>query len=375
MSLRRLIVEVSVDDLNVTAFCAEHGVSTWFFYDLRRRYASGGVDAIEPRSRAPKRVANRTAAEVEELIVTTRKRLEDVGLDAGPVSIADRLHDDGVEPVPSASTIWRLLRRRGFIVADPSKAPVRGSMRRFVAARANECWQADDTNWELADGTPVKIINVVDDCSRVLIASRAVSTTTAAAVFDAFADGAARWGWPERILFDNARAHHALHDTLAALGVAVRHPRPYHPQTCGKVERFHLTLKKFLDKHDRSITLDALQTQLDEFAVVYNTDRRHRSLGRRIPADVWSQTPKSGPANQPLQPRTEIHHVTVTKDGTVYIGARYCIVIGATYTGQPATIALTGNTCHIFVDGRIARTLTIDPTRRVQPLKRPYHLP
>ena len=139
-----------------------------------------------------------------------------------------------VDPLPSESTIWRVLRRRGFITPEPSKAPKR-TQRRFAAERANECWQNDDTHWQLADSSPVKIINVLDDCTRVLTASRAVRNCTAGAVFETFASGAREWGWPERVLSDNAKAHHSLHDAFAALGIRTGHPRPYHPQTCGKV--------------------------------------------------------------------------------------------------------------------------------------------
>src|SRR5690606_40663754 len=91
MSIRRAIVDLDVSTVNVTQFCAEHGVSTWFFYDLRRRFAAGGLEAIEPRSRAPRAVANKTSIEIEDLIVAKRKELLDAGLDAGAETIAFHL--------------------------------------------------------------------------------------------------------------------------------------------------------------------------------------------------------------------------------------------------------------------------------------------
>src|SRR5689334_13206617 len=121
MSLRRLVVEVDVDSLNVAQFCRDHAISTWFFWDLRRRYAAEGEVALEPRSRAPKRVANKTPVAIEDLVVAKRKELDDAGLDAGPATI--RFHLRRVKGVPSEATIWRILSARGFIVADPSKAP------------------------------------------------------------------------------------------------------------------------------------------------------------------------------------------------------------------------------------------------------------
>lgn len=367
MSLRRLIVEVELEGLNVRRFCAEHGISTWFFYDLRRRFATGGLEAIEVRSRAPRRVANRTPGDVEDAIVAKRKELLEAGLDAGPATIRFHLAATGVA-VPAESTIWRVLHRRGFIAPDPSKAPRRVACS-FAAARANECWQTDDTAWVLADGTEVKIINVVDDCTRVAVASHAVTGATTGAIFEAFTVGASEWGWPERVLCDNARAHHGLAAALTELGIATGHSRPYHPQTCGKVERFHQTLKRFLAAHDPADTLGELQTQLDTFRRVYNQARPHRSLGRRIPAAVWAITPKSGPATRPLATTpTEIHRGTVKPEGRLPVGRRYAISLGNTYAGCAAITVITGTACHVFIDGQLARKLTLDPTRRNQPL-------
>jgi transposase InsO family protein len=374
MSLRRLVVEVDTEDLNVRQFCAQHGISTWFFYDLRRRFAAGGWAAIEPRPRAPHRVANRTSHEVEDTIVALRKELTETGLDAGAATIAFHLHARGIKSAPSESTIWRVLSRRGFVVSDPSKAPKRAA-RRFAAERANECWQLDDTAWALADGTEVKIINIIDDCTRVAPACLAVPTATAAAIFEAFTAGAERWGWPERVLWDNARAHHALTDTLGSLGIGTGHSRPHHPQTCGKVERFHQTEHRYLAAQDAPEDLEHLQAQLDAFRQLYNHERPHRALHRRLPADVWASTPKSGPAPRSLGARTEIRRVRADRNGVVSLGRRYMISLGVAYSRASTIIVVTGAACHVFVDGRLARQLTLDPTRRVQPLYKKHGRP
>ncbi len=113
MSLRRAIVEADTSVLNVAEFCRSHGVITWFFWDLRRRYAREGDAVLEPKSRAPHRPAGRTSGEVEEAIVRTRKDLCDAGWDCGPASIADALR--GLPGLPHESTIWRILSARGLI--------------------------------------------------------------------------------------------------------------------------------------------------------------------------------------------------------------------------------------------------------------------
>lgn len=380
MNLRRTIAEADLKTLNVAAFCRDHGISRDRFYAIRRAHRDHGEAGLEPKSRAPRRVANRTSPQVEDLIVALRKDLTDLGVDAGAATIrfhlASRL--PAGERLPSESTIWRVLHRRGFIVADPSKRPKRAS-RSFSAERANECWQIDSTDWALADGSPVKIINVIDDCTRVCIASIAAASCTGADAFDAMASGAARWGWPERFLSDNAKAFRAiLAPALAELGISAGHSRPYHPQTCGKVERFHQTLKKFLTAQAPAATLSELQAHLDRFRDYYNHQRPHRSLGRAIPAQVWAQTPKNGPADHPITgpPRVTTNKIT---GGTVRCSPTLAIAVPAAYNGQHATTIVTGTRAHVFVDGRLIRALTIDPTRQRQPLYgrpgRPTHQP
>lgn len=368
MSLRRLIVEVDLAGLNVTDFCRRHGVSTWFFYDLRRRYAVEGVAALEPKSRAPKVVANRTPDWVEDLVVEKRKELTDGGWDAGPATIRVHLLESlPEEVVPSEATIWRVLSRRGFITPEPKKAP-KHAYRRFAAERANECWQIDDISSWLADGTGVKIITIVDDCTRLCPGLKAVVSVNGATAFDAFLSAAGRWGWPTRFLADNAKAYkNGLADAVGVLGVDHRHGRPHHPQTQGKVERFHQTLQKWLRVQPQPITLDQLQTQLDEFVDYYNQQRPHRAIGRQTPAAVWNQTPKTGPADRALATPTNIHHVTVTA-GICHINKTYSITVGAAHNGKQATVITTGLTCHVFITSHLVRQLQLDPTRRYQPL-------
>jgi transposase InsO family protein len=367
MSVRRLIAEADVSTLNVSRFCRDHGIGRDAFYAVRRRFAAEGEAGLVSRSRAPNRVANRTSGEIEEAIIELRKQLEGIGMDAGPATIhcwLERRLDP--ELVPSVSTVWRVLSRRGFIVADPSKSPGR-RWRRFAAERANECWQIDSTHWSLSDDTEVEIINTIDDCSRLAVRSAAVERCTLATSWDAIADGAASYGLPERVLSDNGKMFGpAFAENLAKLGVGIRHSRPYHPQTCGKVERFHQTMKKWLAAHDPAETIGELQHVLDEFVDYYNTQRPHRSLDRRTPHDVWTTTPHSGPATQPLGLPSVVHH-NLVYDGIVWAG-RYRITIGAAHNDQQATIITTGASCHVFIDGRLVRELTINPNRTNQPL-------
>lgn len=369
MSVRRLIVEVDPSGLNVTEFCVQHDVSNWFFYELRRRFAEDGEAALEPKSRAPKTVANRTPGWIEDEIVRLRKELGEEGWDNGPATIWTHLQDDlpAGTTIPSEATIWRILTRRGFITPEPKKAP-KHAYRSFTAGRANECWQIDDIEYELADATLGKVITILDDHSRLCVGLKAVETVNGEAVFDAFTTATGRYGWPAWFLADNAKVYKiSLAEAVAPMGVDHRHGRPYHPQTQGKVERFHWTLRKWLQAQPKAASLEELQTQVDTFRHGYNHQRKHRAIGRRTPADVWEQAPKAGPADRPLAAASHIHRVTVT-NGVCHINKQYSITIGAAHNGHQATVIITGLSCHVFIAGRLIRQLQLNPNQRHQAL-------
>ena len=369
MSLRLAIAQIDVADINVAEFCRDHAISRDRFYTIRRRYQQEGDAGLAPRSRAPHTIANQTPPEVEDLIVGLRKKLDDNGLDAGAETIKWHLDAAGVD-TPTASTIWRILKRRGFIVAEPNKAPHK-TWRRFVAEFVNELWQTDATHTELADGTEVDIVNIVDDHSRVCTASHAVDGTTSGPdAWDAFVAAVTIYGIPARVLADNGApfTSNLFTGNLKDIQVNTTNSRPFHPQTCGKVERFHQTLKKWLAARSKPDTIDELQQLLDTFVEIYNTQRPHRAIGRRTPADVYNTDPKTGPDAYSILDETTIHHNTVDRNGRVEIPGPYAITVGATYTGQTATTIRTGNHAHIFINNQPVRKLTIDPNRRTQPL-------
>ncbi len=206
-----------------------------------------------------------TSAEVEQEIVEFRKHLLDEGLDAGAHTISFHLiRRHGTSP--SVATIWRLLSRQGFVTPQPQKRP-RSSFVRFEADQPNERWQADITHWKLRGGMEVEILNVVDDHSRFLVASQALGVFKAADVVATFHTAAAAWGFPASLLTDNAavfpavprRGRCAIEVETARLGIRYVHSSPYHPQTCGKVERFHQTLKKWLHRQPKGRAIAELQ--------------------------------------------------------------------------------------------------------------------
>jgi transposase InsO family protein len=259
MSLARLVVTaVRVEGRSKAEVARDYGVSRRWVHELVHRFDTEGDAGLEPRSRRPKSSPHRVSAEIEEQILLLRKQLAEEGLDAGAHTIAYHLNRR-VGTAPSVCTIWRVLSRRGFIIPHPQKRP-RSSFVRFCADQPNERWQADVTHVRLADGSEAEILNVIDDHSRLLVASVARRVFKAADVVGVFHRGAAAHGLPASLLTDNGAVFTAvprggrcaMELETAALGIAYVHSSPYHPQTCGKVERFHQTQKKWLAKQGRS---------------------------------------------------------------------------------------------------------------------------
>lgn len=160
---------------------------------------------------------------------------------------------------------------------------------------------------------------------------------------------------------------------LASLGIGYVHSSPYHPQTCGKVERFHQTAKRFLAKQPKARSIEQLQSQLDLFVDYYNEIRPHRAIGRRTPAAAFAARPKATPAG----PRLEIPpHYRVRRDKIDITGVitlrhnsrLHHIGLGRRLVGTRVLVLIDGLRVRVLTeDGELIRELTLDPTRDYQP--------
>lgn len=356
-----------------------HGVSIGWVAKIVARYREGGYAALHARSRAAHRIANRTSDAVEDQIVRLRKKL----IDGGAQTIHYHLSLNGGD-VPSVTTIWRILRRRGFVVPQPQKRP-ESSWKRFEATLPNELWQSDVTGWTLASRTDVEIITYLDDHSRMVLGSRVVPVATAHNALTTFRAAATEHGYPAALLTDNgcvftaaARGgRQALESELLALGIVFKHSRPYHPQTCGKIERWHQTLKEFLAAQPRARSIRQLQAQLDQFIDYYNTTRPHRALGRRTPHNAYKARDKARPsaAKITLANDTRVRHDRIDKHGKVtlrYKTRLHHIGVGHDHRGKRVIILRAGLDIRIVTpDGEILRHLTLDPEKDYQGTGKP----
>jgi transposase InsO family protein len=375
----RYLVEAHVvEGRPVSELAAAHGVHRSWIYKLLARYREGGLEALQPRSKRPRSCKHKTSAEVVAAILALRAELESLGHDAGAQTIAYHLAKD-LKDVPSLSTIWRILRREGLVTPQPHKRPL-SALIRFEAQLPNELWQMDITAWRLASGALVEILNLIDDHSRLLLRSEAFARVKAPDVVASFHEAAQLHALPFSLLSDNAavftgssrRGKVLLESELERLGVAFKNSRPYHPQTCGKVERLHQTLKRYLARQPAARTLAQLQEQLDAFAHYYNDIRPHRALGGRTPLQAYSARLKARPAGSLAQTHFRVRQDKVDEAGTVtlrYMSRMHHIGLGRAHKGRVVKLLVADRSVRVIdLDGELIRELTLDPSRDYQPL-------
>lgn len=362
---------------NVAAFCREHEISREAFYKWRKRFREHGIDGMVERSRRPHTMPGQTPAAVEDVVLRTRKVLKDDGADYGPQSVCWALQrgtELANEHVPSPTTIWRILVRHGVIDPQPHKRP-KSSRHRFVYPRPNDCWQSDWTHWQLADGTKVAIAGTLDDHSRYVPALQAgPGRGTAELVWAVMCDAITECGIPAMSLTDNGfvytgRLHNfvaAFEKNLHALGTRTINSTPSHPQTCGKIERFWQTLKKWLNAHDAPCTVEELNALLKQFRRFYNHYRPHRALHGATPAETFAATVKARPADRPLPTPVLVNRIAVGSTGSVGVG-RCKVHVGNRWLGHIVHTIRDGDHVVIFSGNRLVRELTLDTTRRYQP--------
>ena len=159
-------------------------MSRQYLHRLLARYRDEGLDGLDARSRAPLTSPQAVTDRVRDRVVQLRQVLVAAGTDAGPITIAWHLRQEGLT-APSTSTIRRILHTAGLITPEPRKRP-KSSYVRFEAAQPNETWQSDFTHWRLADGSDVEILNWLDDHSRLLLSCTAHRPVTGRNVVDTF---------------------------------------------------------------------------------------------------------------------------------------------------------------------------------------------
>jgi hypothetical protein len=163
---------------------------------------------------------------------------------------------------------------------------------------------------------------------------------------------------------------------LAMLGIEYKHSRPYYPQTCGKVERFHQTLKKWLAKQPRARTIAELQAQLDTFRAYYNAEQPHRALGRETPLEVFEAKAKAKPRLPEIarEGHYRVRRDKVDKTGSVtlrYHSRLLHLGVGRAHAGTSVLLLVHDKEIRVVnEDGELLAEHTIDPSKNYQPKKK-----
>jgi transposase InsO family protein len=378
-----------VEKQTVAEVAARYGVHRSWVYRLKQRYDDVGEAAFEPLSRRPHTSPTAIPRATVELIRELRKELTEAGMDAGPDTIGWHLAQRHQVRV-SVSTVSRTLAREGLVVPEPKKRP-RSSFLRFAAAMPNECWQSDFTHYWLrrADGTPIaeaEIITWLDDCTRYALHVSAHRRVTTPIVLASFHETAAQHGIPASTLTDNGMVYtvryaggrggrNGFEAQLRRWQVVQKNSRPNHPTTCGKVERFQQTMKKWLRAQPvQPTTIAELQALIDVFVEAYNRRRPHRSLPHQAtPAALYESLPKALPTESrdaDTHDRVRVDKVSKTGNVTLRVhGKLRHIGVGRTHKGTHVLLLVQDLEVRIVnaITGQLLRELTINPARDYQP--------
>jgi transposase InsO family protein len=329
------------------------------------------------------RSPNATPPDVLDHLVRLRKELAAAGLDAGAETIRWHLrHHHGLSV--SAATIHRHLRRAGLVEPEPKKRP-RSSYVRFCAELPNEMWQPDFTHYPLEDGEDVEILSFLDGHARFAVPVTAHRRVTGPIVLAQFRHATACHGMPASTLTDNGMVfttgfsggkdgRNGFEAELVRLGVHQKNSRPNHPTTCGKVERFQQTMKKWLRAQPvQPRTIAELQALLDVFVAYYNEERPHRSLlGRSTPAAAYRARPKAVPGGRDADPHDRVRHDVAGDGGTVTLrvnGRLHHVGAGRTHARTRVLVLVQDLQVRVVdaATGELLRQLVIDPARDYQP--------
>ncbi len=292
----------AAEGVNLSELCRRYGITRPTGYKWAKRFGAGGVEALADRPRRPHRCPRRTPPEVERLVLRVRRQHPRWGC----AKIRRRLVNLGHPSIPAKSTITEILRRHGQI--DPQESRKHQPWQRFERPAPNDLWQMDyKGHFALARGGRCHPLTILDDHSRLSICLQACRDEQGVTVRVHLTVVFDRYGLPLCMLVDNGppwgngpeQPYTPLTVWLIRLGVHVIHSRPYHPQTLGKEERFHRTLRAEVISGQPIEDLSDCQRRFDHWRDVYNLERPHEALGMAVPASRYEPSPRHLPGELP----------------------------------------------------------------------------
>lgn len=339
---REFVLLATQEGANVRELCRRYQFSPRTGYKWITRYRSGGLAALDDRTRCPQTSPRRTAEAVEAAVIAQR--------DAQPTWGGRKLHvwlgQHGMVDPPAPSTVTNILHRSGRI--DPA-TPSPGPFCRFEHPAPNELWQMDFMGDRPLERGRVHPLTILDDHSRFGLALIACANQQRPGVQAQLTACFERYGVPRAILTDNGPPWGAsraggltgLEAWLIRLGIRSRHGRPYHPQTQGKIERWHRTIGADVFRTGTLADLDAAQRAFDRFRTTYNTDRPHHALAMAVPASRYRTSPRSFPARLPEIVYSDDDQVRIVRSRAEVMVAGHRVFVSEGLKGLPVGIRPT----------------------------------
>jgi transposase InsO family protein len=298
MSLRKeLVLRARENGGNIRKLCRKYGISPRTAYKWLQRYEQEGEEGLADRSRRPKHIPGQTNRQMEAKVLEVRR---ETGW--GGRKIARVLLDQGLEGVPHPNTITDILRRAGKLKSEECQK--HRPVERFERGEANELWQMDfKGHFPLQQGR-CHASTVLDDHSRFCVGLKACENERGRTVQHQLEAIFRDYGLPEALLCDHGKSWRSGYPTmewshlsvwLVRLGILILHGRPRHPQTQGKDERFHRTLKQELLQHTPFVDLEESQYHFDWWRDRYNMIRPHEALSMEAPFKHYQSSPRLFP--------------------------------------------------------------------------------
>ncbi len=345
MSRRKELVTLALSEgANMSELCRREGVSRKTGYKWLRRYREEGDCGLHDLTRRPHRSPNRTRDDMEQVVVSLRREHPTKGAHV----LAQMLKNRRYDPVPSKSTVTAILRRHGLI--DPAESTKHQPYKRFEHEEPNQLWQMDfKGHIAIGSGGRCHPLTLLDDHSRFSLGVKACSNERSETVQGHLTSIFRHYGMPNTMLVDNGSpwGHDLDHPFtpltvwLIQLGVRVVHSRPYHPQTLGKLERFHRSLKAELLQGRTYRDLAHCQSSFDRWRDFYNLERPHHALDLDIPANRYSMSSRPFPEPLPaLQYDIDDQIRKVDVNGRISFRGRP-FRVGKAFKGKPVALRPT----------------------------------
>jgi transposase InsO family protein len=330
----RFVSLASEGTTNISKLCRDFGISRKTGYKYLNRKRNKLDEPLQNQSRRPHKIANKTSLEIEKIIIEIRQ--------LNPSWGGEKLHryllNKGYKDLPNEKTIDRILKRYGLITAEASMQ--HKPWTRFEHKNANDLWQMDFKGHFATQAGRCHPLTLLDDHSRYCLLIKACEQETGIVVKNALIEVFKENGLPIAMTMDNgtpwgysgAQQHTVLTAWLIRQGIYVGHSRPKHPQTQGKLERFHRTLKLELLKYYQFDNLVDAQGGFNWWRKKYNEERPHGAIELNVPSQRYKRSEREYIEKLPaIEYEEDMLVRKVQMDGAIYLRGKAYIVGKAFY--------------------------------------------